>query len=140
MRASLRVLTAILAAFWLLVSAPTAIALDASPASAPTVAIAPDRIADRSAATAPEPDRHAHRPTAASLLRRMRPELRESVSRWTSAHPYTIDQVVRDMADRCKQLKLRLTTDDRRARAEAHLMILAQTMKYLHGGNLPVAL
>ena len=83
---------------------------------------------------------HAHRPTAASLLRRMRPELRDSVSRWTSAHPYTTDQVVRDMADRCKQLKLRLTCDERRARAEVHLMILAQTMKYLHGGNLPVAL
>ena len=80
------------------------------------------------------------RPTAASLLRRMRPELRESVSKWTGAHPYTVDQVVRDMADRCRELKLRVATPEAHARAEARLMITAQTMKYLHGGNLPVAM
>jgi len=82
----------------------------------------------------------AHRPTAASLLRKMRPELRASVSKWTGAHPYTIDQVVRDMADRCRELKLRLAGPEPHARREAHLMITAQTMRYLHGGNLPVAM
>ena len=84
--------------------------------------------------------RYAHRPTAASFLRRIRPELREAVARWTGSHAYSIDQVLRDMIDRCRELKLRLALPEARARREATLMVTVQTMKYLHQGHRPLAM
>ena len=85
-------------------------------------------------------DRYAHRPTAASFLRKLRPELRDAVARWTGAHAYTIDQVLIDMIDRCKELKLRLAVPLGRARTEAMLMVTVRTTHYLAGGHYPVAM
>ncbi|MEM8737739.1 MAG: putative zinc-binding metallopeptidase [Planctomycetota bacterium] len=84
--------------------------------------------------------RYAHRPTAASFLRRVRPELRENVARWTGAHAYAIDQVLRDMIDRCKELKLRLATPENKARSEATMMVTVQTMNYMLARHHAVAL
>lgn len=83
---------------------------------------------------------HANRSTAASFLRAIRPELRERVAAWTSTHPYTIDQVLGDMIDRCKELKLRLTIPETRARTEAMIMVTVQTMNHVLGGHQRVAL
>ncbi|MFN3167960.1 MAG: putative zinc-binding metallopeptidase [Phycisphaeraceae bacterium] len=82
----------------------------------------------------------AHRPTAAATLRSFQKELRETVARWTGTHAYTIDQVLRDMIDRCKELKLRLAVPVHQARREATLMVTVQTMNYIHAGHHPVAL
>ena len=84
--------------------------------------------------------RYAHRATAASFLRRIRPELRDAVARWTGAHAYTIDQVLRDMIDRCKELKLRLAVPETKAKNEAMMMVTVQTMNYMLSGHHPVAL
>ena len=80
------------------------------------------------------------RPSAAGFLRAHRTELREAVARWTGAHAYTIDQVLRDMIDRCKELRLRLAVPQADARREAMLMLTVQTMNYLQGGHQPVAM
>lgn len=85
-------------------------------------------------------DDYKLRPTAASFLRKHRPALRDEVARWTGAHTYTIDQVLRDMIDRCKELKLRLAVPEAQAKREALMMITVQTMNYLHAGHQPVAL
>ena len=82
----------------------------------------------------------AHQPTAAMFLRRCRPEIRAVVSRWTATHPYTIDQVLRDMINRCRELKLRLATPEDLARREATIMVTVQTMNSLHNGHHRVAL
>ena len=84
--------------------------------------------------------RHRNRPTAASFLRRNRPAIREQVAKWTGTHAYTIDQVLRDMIDRCKELKLRLAVPEAIARREAMLMVTVQTMNYIHAGHHPLAL
>jgi len=84
--------------------------------------------------------RYARRPTAAAFLRRVRPELREAVARWTGTHAYTIDQVLRDMIDRCKELKLRLALPERQARTEAMIMLTVQTMNFIQRGRQPIAL
>ncbi len=84
--------------------------------------------------------RYASRPTAASFLRKIRSELREDVARWTGAHAYTIDQVLRDMIERCQELKLRLAVPQSRARSEATMMLTVQTMSYMLAGHHPVAL
>ncbi|MEM9915747.1 MAG: putative zinc-binding metallopeptidase [Planctomycetota bacterium] len=84
--------------------------------------------------------RFAHRPTAASFLRKVRPELRDNVARWTGTHAYTIDQVLRDMIDRCKELGLRLAVAETKAKSEATMMVTVQTMNYMLSGHHPVAL
>jgi hypothetical protein len=84
--------------------------------------------------------RFADQPTAASFLRKLRPELRETVARWTGAYAYTIDQVLRDMIDRCKELKLRLAIQPNRARTEAMMMVAVRTTHYMLGGHHPVVL
>ena len=84
--------------------------------------------------------RYAARPTAASFLRRVRPAVRDAVTRWTGAHAYSVDQVLRDMIDRSKERKLRLAVPAKRAEEDAKLMVTVQTMNYLHAGHRPVAL
>lgn len=84
--------------------------------------------------------RFASKPTAAAFLRGVRPQVRDAVARWTGTHTYTVDQVLRDMIDRCKELKLRLAVPKRRARSEAVMMVTVQTMIFLHTGRRRVAL
>ncbi len=84
--------------------------------------------------------RFASKPTAAAFLRGVRPQVRDAVARWTGTHTYTVDQVLRDMIDRCKELKLRLAVPKRRARSEAIMMVTVQTMNFLHTGRRRVAL
>lgn len=84
--------------------------------------------------------RYAARPTAAAFLRGVRPQVRDAVARWTGTHTYTVDQVLRDMIDRCKELKLRLAVPQRRAKTEAMMMVTVQTMNFLHTGQRRVAL
>ena len=41
--------------------------------------------------------------------------VRGIVAEWTGTHAYTIDQVLQDMIDRCRELKLRLATSPAKA-------------------------
>ncbi|MEL7448170.1 MAG: hypothetical protein AAFN78_03120 [Pseudomonadota bacterium] len=82
----------------------------------------------------------ANRLSAASFLRRARPEIRELVGRWTGQHAYTIDHVVRDMIERCKELKFRLAVPEEEARKHVSIMVAVQTMNYIHGGHHRIAL
>jgi hypothetical protein len=84
--------------------------------------------------------RYLDRPTAAAFLRGVRPQVRDAVARWTGTHAYTVDQVLRDMIDRCKELKLRLAVSQRLAKSEAMMMVAVQTMNFLHTGRRRVAL
>ncbi len=84
--------------------------------------------------------KYAARDTAASFLRRLRPQVRNIVAEWTGVPPYTIDQVVRDMIDRCMELKLRLAMSRRDAKTHVMLMVAVQTMNYLHHGYPRIAL
>ncbi len=84
--------------------------------------------------------RYAHRPTAADFLRRIRPQIREVVAEWTGTYQYTIDQVLADMIDRCRELKLRLALPERVAVQQAMIMLTVQTMNYIHAGHHRVTL
>ena len=80
------------------------------------------------------------REPAAAFLSRIRPELRQAVSYWTGAYQYTIDQGLKKMIARCRQLKLRRHMSERRAKQDATVLVTVQTMNYLHGGHHRVAL
>ena len=79
--------------------------------------------------------KYAGRETAALFLRRIRPEVREIVAGWTGEYAYTIDQVLRDMIDRCKELKLRLAHSRQDSRLHVMLMVSVQTVNYLHSAD-----
>ncbi len=78
--------------------------------------------------------------SAAAFLRRIRPELRKSVAHWTGEFQYTIDQVLGEMIDRCRELDLRLDRPEQQARRDALVMLTVQIMNYLHGGHHRIAI
>lgn len=82
----------------------------------------------------------ADQPTAASFLRKNRTELRKMVSHWTGEYQYTIDQVLAEMIDRCRELNLRLDRAADQTWRDALVLVTVQTMNYLHGGYHRVAL
>ncbi|QDU34837.1 hypothetical protein KS4_29130 [Poriferisphaera corsica] len=84
--------------------------------------------------------KYTRRKTAAAFLRDYAPELRSTVAHWTAAHPYTIDQVLRDMIDRCKELRLRCKHTDHLTLPQAYIMLTVQTMNYIHSGHFRLPL
>jgi hypothetical protein len=84
--------------------------------------------------------KYRRNPTAASFLREIKPELRRMVSRWTGEYQYTIEQVLDDIIDRCRELGLRLVRSPRRTQLDAVVMLTVQTMNYLHDGHHRLAL
>jgi hypothetical protein len=83
---------------------------------------------------------HAKNPSASGFLRRNRAELRRMVAYWTGEYQYTIDQVLHEMIDRCRELDLRLDQPVEKARRDALVLITVQTMYYLQCGRHRVVL
>jgi putative zinc-binding metallo-peptidase len=96
-----------------------------------------DRDLRRLFSDAPE---HAGNPTAASFLSRHRKEIRRRVRRWSREYQYTIDQVLADMIERCRELKLHLRGPEEEAKLEFTTLLTVQTMNYLHSGRHRLAL
>jgi hypothetical protein len=62
------------------------------------------------------------------------------VSEWTGSYQYTIDQVIEDMIDRCRELKLRLKFPEDRTKMDFLIVLTVQTMNHLHSGRHRMAL
>ena len=62
------------------------------------------------------------------------------VAKWTGEYQYTIDQVLSEMIDRCRELKLRLSASEDQTKRDIMILLTVQTMNYLHEGNHRVAL
>lgn len=75
---------------------------------------------------------HAHRESAAAFLRRVRGEIRRLVSKWTGQYEYTLDQVLKDMITRCRDLKLHVAGSERKIKMDFAILLTVQTMNYLH--------
>lgn len=76
--------------------------------------------------------RHHRRETAASFLRRARPRIRAIVVRWTGEVPYTVDQVVAEMIERCKTLELRLAESPARSLDHASVLVAVHTTRNMN--------
>lgn len=81
----------------------------------------------------------ARRP-AAGFLRGIRCEIRETVAEWTGTHAYTIDQVLQDMIERCRELRLRLALPEGKAKTQATLLLTVHTMHCVHVGKHEIPL
>jgi hypothetical protein len=78
--------------------------------------------------------------TAAQFIQRIRKPVRRLVASWTGVYQYTVDRVLEEMTQRCRELKLRLAVPEERARHEFTVLLTVQTMNYLHSGRHRVAL
>jgi len=82
---------------------------------------------------------HADKMRASTFLNRFRREVRRKVAGWTGEYQYTIDQVLEDMIQRCRQLQLRLLIPEEQAKLDFTILLTVHTMNYLRSGRHKVA-
>jgi hypothetical protein len=75
------------------------------------------------------------RPPAAKFLGKIRREVRRRVAKGTGVYQYTIDQVLGDMIDRCRELGLRVAVPEEQAKLDFSVALTVQTMNHLHSGR-----
>ena len=78
--------------------------------------------------TASEPHQNQ---TAASYLRKNKVGFCKALGKWSGEYQHNIVQVVREMTERCRVLKLFLPVDDENLKQECLMMMTVQTMNYL---------
>ncbi len=69
--------------------------------------------------------------TAASYLRKNKVDFCKALGKWSGEYQHNIVQVVREMTERCRVLKLFLPVDDQDLKQECLMMMTVQTMNYL---------
>jgi hypothetical protein len=74
--------------------------------------------------------RHAGAELASTFLRRNHSEIRHLVARWTGEYEFTLEQVLRDMIGRCRELKLRAVGAERRLLIEFAILLTVKTMAF----------
>ncbi len=79
------------------------------------------------------------RPAASAFLRTHRREFSRKVAEASGLPPYTIDQLMQNMIERCRTLKLRLRESPTRTRERMLLMLTVHTMHIAHAGYFPIA-
>ena len=77
------------------------------------------------------PDAPHQNKTAASYLRRNKADFCKAVEKWSGEYQHNIVQVIREMTERCRVLKLFLPINDENLKQECLLMMTVQTMNYL---------
>src|SRR6201999_4477724 len=76
--------------------------------------------------------RHRNSPSAASFIRHHRGEIRRLVSKWTGEYQLTLDQVLDEMIERCRVLKLRAVGSDRQLRTDFTVLLTAKAVHELY--------
>ena len=77
--------------------------------------------------------RHRHSPPAAAFLRHHRAHHpADGVAKWTGEYQITLDTVLDEMIDRCRELKLRAVGSDRQLRTDFTVLLTAKTVHSLY--------
>jgi hypothetical protein len=76
--------------------------------------------------------KHSTSPTAASFIRRHRSYFRQTVARWTGEYQLTLDSLLDDMIDRCRELKLRAAGPERQMLTDFTVLLTAKTVHSLY--------
>ena len=69
-----------------------------------------------------------------------RNEFCRTIAQWTGEYRYNINQVIREMIERCRGLDLRIDSPGERLKRDTMIMMTVHTMNYLYRGNHQVAL
>jgi len=73
--------------------------------------------------------------SAASFLRKERPEIRKLVSQWTGEYQYAVDRVLSEIIQRAAELGLVVRPGVPHTKRDAMLLLAVQTLKYLSRGH-----
>jgi hypothetical protein len=76
--------------------------------------------------------RHRHSPPASAFIRHHRANIRRLVSKWTGEYQLTLDMVLDEMIDRCRELKLRAVGSERQLRLDFIVLLTAKTVHSLY--------
>lgn len=71
-----------------------------------------------------------HRRLASTFLRENRAEIRKLVARWTGEYDYTLEQVLKEMIQRARELKLRAVGSANRLRIEFAIVLTVNTLHF----------
>ena len=74
--------------------------------------------------------KHHRRELASRFLRRNSAEIRRLVSNWTGEYQFTLEQVLKDMIGRSRELKLRAAGPERRLKMEFAILLTVKTMDF----------
>jgi hypothetical protein len=76
--------------------------------------------------------RHRNSPSAAAFIRHHRGAIRRLVSKWTGEYQLTLDTVLDEMMERCRELKLRAVGSERQLRTDFTVLLTAKTVHSLY--------
>jgi Putative zinc-binding metallo-peptidase len=82
----------------------------------------------------------AKNPSAARFLRRIRRDARATVASFTDSYQYTIDRLLEEIIEQCREQNLRLMESEDQTKRDFMIFLTVQTMNYLHSGRHRVAL
>lgn len=74
--------------------------------------------------------KHTRRELASHFIRRNSREIRKLVSNWTGEYQFTLEQVLKDMIGRSRELKLRAAGPERRLTMEFAILLTVKTMDF----------
>jgi hypothetical protein len=74
--------------------------------------------------------RHRRQELASRFIRRNSSEIRRLVSNWTGEYQFTLEQVLKDMIGRSRELKLRAAGQERRLTMEFAILLTVKTMDF----------
>ncbi len=83
---------------------------------------------------------NGHLSLAATFLRNHRRRFRHEVARVTKQNLYTVDQIIKEMIDRCRELRLRAGRPPRILRRETEAVLISQTRRLLRNRHYKIAL
>jgi hypothetical protein len=76
--------------------------------------------------------KHSRSPAASTFLRQNRANIRQMVSKWAGEYQQTLDVVLDDMIDRCRELKLRAVGPERQLQMDCTVLLTAKTVHSLY--------
>lgn len=76
--------------------------------------------------------RHARSEPASAFIRKNRARIRRLVSKWTGEYELTLDAVLDEMIQRCRELKLRAPGAERKLRLDFTVLLTARTVHSLY--------
>ena len=66
---------------------------------------------------------------------RVRPEIRKRVARWTGEYQFALDQVLKQLIGRCRELELRAVGSERALRTDFAILLTVHTVNYVYRGR-----
>lgn len=85
-------------------------------------------------------EEHQRNEKASRYIRRVRVGIIDIVSRWTSEYDYRINEVLKEMVDRCDELDLRVVRSEEEMKPEMAACLTMLVMNKLHSNGFHVSL